>query len=315
MKLFLFEFATCGEKIDDSIAVEGLAMFKSLYYGFKYFFDIHSFVRGEYSQIFSLPAGNWNRIEEWLENSDLFLIIAPEDDGLLYSLTKVGEKYAYNLGSSTNAIEITSDKWKLYKKLKGKVNVPETSKKPLNQPFIVKPRVSCGGEGIGMSKDVPEGYIAQEYIEGINLSVSFIVGDEIIPISVNEQVLAGFRYEGAIVPARLDAAGMNDVIDEAVAAVERIKGLNGYVGVDVVHAEVPYVIEVNARVTTPSVAFDKVYGMSVAEMIYRSLFERLNTPDSFIRYRIVKAKGGMENVFAQAGDYSIVLSEYYEYES
>lgn len=29
MKLFLFEFATCGDKIEDNIAVEGLAMFKA----------------------------------------------------------------------------------------------------------------------------------------------------------------------------------------------------------------------------------------------------------------------------------------------
>ncbi len=156
MKLFLFEFATCGEKIEDSIAVEGLAMFKSAFDGFRNYYEITGFVRPEFAGLFPLPVDSVESMEKYLEESDAFLIVAPEDDFLLYNLTRKAEKHAENFGSSSKAIAVTSDKWELYKKLKGKVQVPETSLKPLDCEFIIKPRTACAGEGIGFSNEVPE---------------------------------------------------------------------------------------------------------------------------------------------------------------
>ncbi len=115
MKLFLFEFATCGEKIEDSIAVEGLAMFKSAFDGFRNYYEITGFVRPEFAGLFPLPVDSVESMEKYLEESDAFLIVAPEDDFLLYNLTRKAEKHAENLGSSSKAIAVTSDKWELYK--------------------------------------------------------------------------------------------------------------------------------------------------------------------------------------------------------
>jgi len=309
MKLFLFEFATCGEAISDEIAVEGLAMFKTLYNGFKKFFQINSFVRKDFKDIVDLPVDVFEKFESYAENSDYFLVIAPEDEDILYNLTKICEKYSYNLGSSSKAIEVVSDKWRLYKKLKGKVNTPKTSKKPLDSHFVVKPRKSCGGVGIKISSDLPKGYIAQEYVKGLNLSVSLIVCDEIVPISVNEQILDGFKYIGAVIPARIDEKTKAEVVDEAVKAVECIKGLNGYVGVDVVYSDVPYVIEINARITTPSIAFENVYSLNVADFIYHGFFDEIKIPSSYRRFTILKENRTTENSFATVGNYSIVLKE------
>ncbi|WP_456468401.1 ATP-grasp domain-containing protein [Archaeoglobus sp.] len=305
MKLFLFEFATCGERIDDSIAVEGLAMFKAACEGFKKYYKIHSFVRQEYSDLFDLPAGDLNLLEDYLSESDAFLIVAPEDESLLLELTKIGEKYAQNLGSSSKAISVVSDKWKLYRKLRGKVQIPETSKKPLDCMFIIKPRVSCAGEGISFgSCTVPEGYIAQEYVDGKNLSVSVIVGeDEVRVVSVNEQLLDGFKYAGAVLPARIEEKAAREVREEALKAVECIDGLNGYVGVDVVHSDQPYVIEINARLTTPVSAFERAYGISVADMLN-------GDEPRFARRQIIRKGIGFSDCFVKSGDYCLQISDF-----
>ena len=283
MGVFLFEFATCAEDLPEHIAVEGLAMFKSLYRGFIEFTDVNSFLNRKYSHLFPLqPSYDWTQdFEELVEASEHSLIIAPEDDGLLRDLTSIAEKFSKNLASSSKAIEVTMDKWELYKKLKGKVMVPETSRKALDGEYIVKPRVSCGGENIRFGGNVEDGFIAQEYIDGQHLSASLVVGDDIHVISVNQQILEEFKYQGAIVPAHLDGDAMEIIAKEAIRAVECIKGLFGYVGVDVVLSEgQPYIIEINARATTPCVAIPHAFDLNLAELIYLNFYrEELKVPD------------------------------------
>ncbi|KUJ94043.1 MAG: hypothetical protein XD40_0755 [Archaeoglobus fulgidus] len=300
MKLFLFEFATCGERIEDSTAVEGLAMFKSAFDGFKNYYEITGFVRPEFSCLFTLPVDSMDSMEKYLEKSDAFLIIAPEDDFLLYSLTKKAEKYCENLGSSSRAIAVTSDKWELYKKLRGKVQVPQTSLRPLDCKFIIKPRTACAGEGIGFSDEVPDGHIAQEFIEGINLSVSLAVGEDVKCLSVNEQIINNFRYAGAVVPARISDEVKREVVEEAVRAVECVEGLNGYVGVDIVYSDQPYVIEINARLTTPVVAFSRAYGASVADLLAGGEVKH-------VRRQMVRKSKSAEKPYVSVGDYTLEI--------
>jgi len=302
MKLFLFEFATCGGKVEDSVAVEGLSMFKTLYSGFRKHCEVYSFVREEFRYL-GLPVGRMEEIDSWLEKCDSFLIVAPEDDLFLLNLTRKAEKYAENLGSSAKAIEITSDKWRLYKKIRGKVAVPKTSKKPLEEKFIVKPRVSCAGEGIGFSEEVRKGFIAQEFIPGIPLSVSLIVGDEIDVASVNEQILENFRYKGAVVPARIDHRTALEVCNEAIGAAEAIRGLHGYVGVDLVYSDQPYVIEINARITTPAIAFERAYGVNVVDMI----LDEFEFSGEFRRQKI--EKGNFYDFFAKVGSVALRICD------
>ncbi len=257
--LFIYEHGVCMERLPDSIAVEGMAMFKGMMEFGKYF-DLVSFVRDEFSGIF--PFRN-SGFDECLEKADKAIITAPENDMTLFDLTrKIEKRGVENLGSSSRAIEMTSDKWRLYRKLRNKVNMPETSTTELDGKYVVKPRISCGGEGISVGGEVKEGYIAQEYIDGKNLSVSLFAGADIHVLSVNRQILDNFEYRGAVVPEKAE----KETIDEAINAVSAIKGLSGYVGVDMIEADVPYVIEINARLTTPFIAFGFVYGLSYADM-------------------------------------------------
>lgn len=296
--LFIYEHGVCGEKLPDSIAVEGLAMFKSML-SFSKYYDLISYTRPEFSGIF--PFTQRNSFRECLESADMALIVAPENEFTLMKLTREVEKTGIeNLGSSSKAIEITSDKWKTYKKLKGKVNVPETSLKELSCQYLIKPRVSCGGEGIRASGEVSDGYIAQEFIQGKSVSVSLHVGDEIQVLSVNDQILRGFEYEGAIVPGEW----RDDVVEEAINAASAIHGLNGYVGVDLVVSDVPYVIEVNARLTTPSVAFEPAYGMSYADMHWRISRGEEVRVKPLKRVMLIKGSG---NGYVSFNGHSIIL--------
>ena len=263
--LFIYEHGVCMEKLPDSIAVEGIAMFKGLMEFGKYF-NLVSSVRDEFSGIF--PFEN-SSLKECLERADRAIIIAPENDMILYRITQEIERTGIeNLGSSSRAIQITSDKWRLYKKLRNRVNMPETSTRELDCSYVVKPRVSCGGDGIRAGGKVADGFIAQEYVRGRSLSISLFVGDDVHVLSMNRQILDGFQYRGAIVPE----SARNETVEEAIKAVLALKGLNGYVGVDVIEADLPYVIEVNARLTTPFIAFEHAYGISYADM-YAKLSE------------------------------------------
>ncbi len=302
MKVFLFEFATCFGGLPAEIAVEGLGMFKALYEGFIDFCEVVSFLSLD-CDFDVLTFECEDKFLCHLERSDFALIIAPETDWNLLKLTKLVEKSGIpNLGSSSKAIEVTSDKWELYRRLKGKVRMPKTSLRPIDPPFLVKPRVGCGGEGIRIADEVPDGYLAQEFVKGMDVSVSLIVGDEIKVLSVNRQIIESFKYRGAVVPFDF----REDIMETALKVAESIKGLFGYVGVDmVVSEEDVYVLEVNARVTTPSILFRDVYGMNLAKLLMRN-YEGKEipefTPKRRMRLRKVEGKEG----FVVLDGYAIV---------
>ncbi len=282
--LFIYEHGVCMEKLPDSIAVEGMAMFRGMM-EFGRYYNLISFVREEFQDTFPFRDSSF---DECLENADKALIVAPENEMTLFTLTNKIEKYnVENLGSSSRAIEITSDKWRLYRKLKNKVNMPETSTNELDGRYLVKPRVSCGGEGIVYGGEIRDGYIAQEYIEGRNLSVSLFAGDDIYVLSVNRQILSNFEYIGAVVPEH----AQKETVDEAINAVSAIKGLRGYVGVDMIEADTPYVIEINARLTTPFIAFEMVYGMSYADMFVQFSEGRDLKPEPLEKVMLIKSRG------------------------
>ena len=293
VRVFLFEYAACVGCESESIAVEGLGMFNALYKGFSSFSEVVSAQSLE--------------LEEIIEKADYSLVIAPEDDFLLYNLTKKIKDG--NLGSKPAGVAIASDKWLTYQAIKRKANTPKTSLKLLEPPFVVKPRVSCGGSGISlhsklpeeMSDEMPEGYIAQEYVRGRSFSVSLMVGDDVNVLSVNEQLMQGFEYAGSITPCDCNA----EVSEEAIKAVEAIKGLFGYVGIDLVLAEQPYVVDVNPRVTTSAILLDEAYGINLAELMVRN-YEGRKIPELKPRRKLILRKVRAEEAnFVKVGGYGL----------
>ncbi len=259
--IFVFEYTCCAEEFGD-LSVEGLLMFKTL---LDSKLEKVAFVRSDLD--LELPkTKDWKRdFRRCLEECDYFLVVAPENGNILYDLTRLGEKYCENLGNPSKTIRICSDKYKLYKKLKGKVNMPETSLKPLDCKFVIKPRKSCDGEGIRFSEEVPEGYVAQEYVDGLSVSVGLMVGEDVNVLSVNRQILDGFRFKGFLTPYEVGKV----VVEEALKVVD-VLNFHGYVGIDLVVSDLPYVVDVNARLTTTSIALKEVYGIDLLDSIFRN---------------------------------------------
>lgn len=317
MEVFLFEQATCGgEELPPGVAVEGLGMFKTLLEGFERLGPVHTFVAPWIPYFQAYPrAEDWKEaFQACLEKAEAALLIAPESGLALCSLTRELEAAGCgNLGSSSKALEITSDKYETYKRLRDlspRTEVFRGSTR-LDYPLVAKPRSGVSGEGIYMVRGpadlagVPEGYLLQEYVEGQPCSASLLVGDEVRVLSYNTQELEGFSYKGAKLPLALEC-------EEVIRAVERVKGLFGYVGVDFVYADgKAHIIEINARPTTPIIALGEVLGCSAAELILRN-YQGAELPTLRARKKVHLRKSVGEGGYASLGGVSILLEEIHE---
>lgn len=320
-KVFLFEFAACGAfpELEPSLSVEGIAMFKALLQGFEKAGKVSTFLDRRIPLFPQYPkVKNYRELfQTSLNDADYALCIAPESEGALCSFTKEIERSsAANLGSSSKAIKITSDKYETYKRLKFFFPRSEIfqGKTSLNFPLVAKPRSGTSGEGIFLVRDekelekIPKGYLLQEHVRGMPASASLLVGNETKILSINSQEIKNFRYRGARVPFELQL-GAHD-LELLHRAAEKIRGLFGYVGIDFIYGDGIKLIEINARPTTPVVAFDKVYGFNLAELILEN-YCREKIPEFRARRRvhIKKIKGRRKNGFVSFRSYSLILEE------
>lgn len=304
MKVFLFEYATHIGGVSNSIAVEGLGMFNTLYREFN-----------QLSTVYTLPNElHGASPEEWMKQfvqtakeCEYGVAVAPEDDSILLESTILLDGEVKNLGSSSYGVYTASDKWLSYLKLNKRVNMPTTSDAPLDGPYLIKPRKSCGGEGIekieNSSDELPDGYISQEYIQGEDISVSLLIGEEVRVLSVNKQLVDDFKCYGVTIPFKVD----EEAIEEAIKAVESIEGLFGYAGVDMVVGDIPYVVEVNPRLTTPAILFRDVYGVSIADLLLKN-YEEKEIPQLTSREPLTlkKVKAEPPDSFLSCSNYSLI---------
>lgn len=298
------------------MSVEGIAMFKALLRGFERAASVTTFIDERIPLFPKYPrVRNYRELfRKCLEGADFALCIAPESGGALHDFTKeVESSSAGNLGSSPKAIKVTSDKYETYRRLKDLFPATEIfqGKTSFDFPLVAKPRRGTSGEGIFLVrserelKKVPSNYVVQEFARGMPASVSLLIGDEIKILSINSQDVKNFKYRGARIPfeARLEEAEL----EVLCRAVEKIPGLFGYVGIDFIYADEIKLIEVNARPTTPIVAFDKVYGFNLADIILKNYYkEKIPEfkPKRSVRLRKIKSR---KKGFVSFGDYSLAL--------
>ncbi len=180
------------------------------------------------------------------------------------------------LGSSSNAVKITTNKFDMYNALNGKVPVIKTERilfkdsdneiiKELNNyksnfndvvSKIAKPAdgVSCSGVYVvDSSSDLLRAkshiqnltllpyFILQDYIPGISASVSLLSdGKTAVPLSLNFQNIrlnsGKITYIGGKVPLKHKLSDL--AMETAKKAVESIDGIKGYVGVDIIIDEI-----------------------------------------------------------------------------
>ena len=305
--LCLVEYATYSglEEIGVEVGIEGLAMFKTLLRGFeKLGININTSISKDIPLFENYPRGI--KLEELLESSELALIVAPESQGLLYTLTKLAEKYCGNLGCRSNAVKIAGDKYLTYKQLHNLMPKTEIfkGKTKLDFPLIAKPRDGCSCEGVKLIRneeelnEIPKGFLLQEYVEGKPCSASFIVGDDINLISIQTQEIKDFKYLGAKIPFSTNLQDLSEI--------DKIKGLFGYVGVDFIAGDEIKIIEINPRATTPIIAFEEVYGINISELILKNYYKE-KIPETTPKKKVFIRKKRDKGNFISFKDYSINL--------
>ena len=278
MKILVFEFATINKLEDSSITAEGSAMLQALLEDLDEFKTYNLIPNGSEaiksfkSKSISITGDLKNWIRSNINQFDACIPIAPEENNLLYDLTRIIEEHDVEvIGSNSDAVKKTTNKCDTYNALKNKVSIIKTEKVYFDdsikkfreqidkfntgldkQSKVLKPAdgVSCSGvnvinsfnefiaakDQIKMHTQLPY-FILQDYISGVNVSVSLLSnGETAIPLSLNLQDVSlesgEIKYHGGKVPFE---HRLSDIaMETAKNAVESIDGLRGYVGVDMI---------------------------------------------------------------------------------
>lgn len=307
--ILVFEYFTASGVKDKSIISEAESLLFTLIDELKgYNLDVvinESYDVGAYANV------NFVLINEdifsWLENNASkyknAIFIAAENDNNLYNLTRILEENNVEIyNSSSHACHITSNKYLTYEYLKDKVNQPGTVEITIDsnwkeyirtvyenwgfKKLILKPSFGVDCENILIVNDInhdlkdvfPPGskVLVQEFITGVDVSVSLICNNEgITPISLNRQYidLNEGKYIGGKIP--FPCKYENEIFDVAKKACQLIKGLKGFVGVDLIITGEEYdfgvyLLEINSRFTTPYVGLQKITNFNIAESIIKN---------------------------------------------
>ncbi|MHA1751900.1 MAG: ATP-grasp domain-containing protein [Candidatus Helarchaeota archaeon] len=304
MNIFIFEYLTGGgfinDKLPPSLVCEGAAMLLTLIKGLNPDFDVKilldyrlagykEFFKNISPKIIKNTSDFNENFKDYINNSDYYLIIAPEFNNILRDLTLEAENSsAINLGCNSYSIEKTGNKFETFKKLFHlKKYLPATLKanhsnakiseiykfcKDLGYPVVFKPIDGVGGGGISLIRNKDEinpgikkikinsnenEFIIQEYIKGNDVSVSLFIDNNVIhPLTLNGQLITlgditnETKYNGGYIPFNNRDFNHDDIFKIAIDCVSSITGLNGYVGIDFVIGEKPSIIEINPRLTT-----------------------------------------------------------------
>jgi len=303
--ILLFEYFTASGEKDKGIISEAEAMLFGLIDDLKdYRLDV--VLNESYKNIIS-QYDNVNPILidgdviSWLkDNASKFnkaIFIAGENNNNLYNITRIlEENNVYIYTSASNACRIACDKFLTYKELQGVVPQPKSFKLEIdskcnlknrvpdelsNKKLIIKPLIGVDCEGIIVTDDINDleeislqdsTVIVQEFIEGEDVSVSLLCGEnEIIPISLNKQFIDICKDKGKYIGGKLpfESKYKNEIFDIAIRACKKVKGLKGFVGVDLLITENHqiYLLEINSRFTTPYVGLKKIANINIAKTI------------------------------------------------
>ncbi len=243
--------------------------------------------------------------------ADAVYVIAPESGQVLKkTVENIESSGGTSLNCQIDAIKRVSNKMTTYETLERRgLNVPETILldihektrnirrliKELGYPLVFKPLdgVSCSGLSLvndegsiaaAIKKVARESlsnyFIVQKLIRGKGASVCVIsTGEQALAVTLNKQFVTlappegESRYSGGVVP--FDHSLEEEALKTAQRVVESIRGLKGYVGVDMVLArEGPVVMEVNPRLTTSYIGLRKVADFNPAQAIVDVVFGR-----------------------------------------
>jgi predicted ATP-grasp superfamily ATP-dependent carboligase len=243
---------------------------------------------------------------------DAAYIIAPETNGILQGILKIIKNLGItSLNCSINGIKKASNKIGLSNLFKrNKVKSPKSIdfnlidklsdiktkiQKTFCYPIIIKPVIGTSCEGISIVRNeknlrraiqkirkqtLSKNFLVQELVKGINTSVSLLSsGNKAMAISLNRQDLIiegpdkNSEYRGGFIP--FDTPLKNEAYRLTEKIVESIKGLIGYVGIDLIltNKEI-FFLEINPRLTTSYIGLRKITNINIAQALLDCYFEK-----------------------------------------
>ncbi len=301
MKILIAEFAV-GTDVEKSLIPEGAAMLKTLSESFarlghEVYYPTAS-TRICTGTALKSTAENFRQvIEKKAGECDAGLLIAPDE--MLPELNRLLEENTTNLGCSPESAACCADKLRCTEVLlNAGIGAPGLAAEPEEgRQYVTKPRFGCAAEETYLVREFEpvEEVIASEYIEGMHLSVSLIAGEKPLPLTVNRQFIefgtekcvagktenenektgSGIKYNGSLTP--YETPRKNELVETAVSAASCLN-CSGYVGVDIVLADRPYVVDVNPRPTASLFGISQVMKEEIGDLLLRNKFGGL--PDS-----------------------------------
>ena len=288
MKILLAEYAV-GTGMGGTFLLEGRAMLQTIADSFTKLGHDVVYPTTDITLANGTPVeSNENNFEIVLEREakkcDAGLVIAPDE--MLFDLSTIIENNTLNLGCTPKSAALCADKVKCTEVLNSAgIHTPQIVDHAEGGRYVVKPRYGCASEDTRICTDFTqhEGFIATEYIEGEHLSVSLVCGEIMLPLTVNKQMIdihpenenSEIGYNGNLTPYITER--QNELYDTAIAAAGALS-CSGYVGIDVVLADKPYVIDVNPRPTTSLFSISKVMEQEIADLLLKNRLGGL--PDS-----------------------------------
>lgn len=235
---------------------------------------------------------------ELAASSDAVLIIAPEFDGILLDRRRqLDELGCRTLGPDCDAIELCGDKLvvALFLTERGIPTVPTREIHSVNGqpdfefPIVIKPRCGAGsldtylidGEDqlrrvchVSSQNTNGREMVQQPFIEGTTISISVLIDRkhhriDLLPIGEQHITDDGqLEYCGGRIPARIDSKPVQRVRDTVRQACERLIGLDGYVGFDLIVPDAgalePVIIDINPRLTTSYLGYRQLTNENLA---------------------------------------------------
>jgi len=229
--------------------------------------------------------------------ADAALVVAPESDGLLATAIDGLERLAVaNLGSSASAVRACSDKHALGRRLAASGLPTPAGFLGLGQAasllerageIIVKPNRGAGCTDTFVCRSMADvgrlpirsDWLVQPRCRGLAASAAIVVPPHgaATPLRAGMQRVAAtdaadapcrLVYSGGELP--LPAALESRALALATAAVSRLPGLRGLVGIDLVLGDAPaedVIIEVNPRPTVAYVGLRRLARFSIPQLI------------------------------------------------
>jgi len=226
------------------------------------------------------------------------LIIAPESDGILASLSTLMVTNGVRLlGSNPSSVATAADKWACHRLFSQAglptpgtccvdVNGAQKAAEKNGFPIVIKPVDGVGCEGVSLISDTLSlqsfleksryfgtRFLIQRYIEGTHASACLlVVGKDNLCLSINRQLIEvgmPFSYQGSELP--FTGNKHQEAIELAKRAATLIPGLKGYIGVDLlITNEGCYLIEINPRLTTSYIGLRSVVNINLAKAIWEA---------------------------------------------